>query len=164
MGLRVEANLFAPSTEQYAGQGQPHHSPADITRSAQRLEALGFDGVTAPEAGHDPFLPLGIAASCTARVQLGTNVAVAFPRSPMVTAQCAWDLQQYSNGRFNLGLGSQVKAHNERRYSTAWPSGRGHQKSGPIRRRRSGETAIKQQRSNSGQTAVSQWRKTVVNQ
>lgn len=125
MGLRVEANLFAPSTEQYAGQGQPHHSPADITRSAQRLEALGFDGVTAPEAGHDPFLPLGIAASCTARVQLGTNVAVAFPRSPMVTAQCAWDLQQYSNGRFNLGLGSQVKAHNERRYSTAWPSGPG---------------------------------------
>ena len=125
MGLRVESNLFAPDSEQYAGHGQLHTSPAQILDTARRLEALGFDGVSAPEAGHDPFLPLAIAASCTDRVKLGTNVAVAFPRSPMVTAQCAWDLQQYSKGRFNLGLGSQVKAHNERRYSTPWPVGPG---------------------------------------
>ncbi|HVN43439.1 MAG TPA: TIGR03617 family F420-dependent LLM class oxidoreductase [Steroidobacteraceae bacterium] len=125
MGLRVEANLLAIDTEQYAGKGQARVAPAQIIDSARRLEALGFNGVSAPEAGHDPFLPLAIAASCTERVKLGTNVAVAFPRSPMVTAQCAWDLQQYSNGRFNLGLGSQVKAHNERRYSTPWPGGPG---------------------------------------
>jgi len=125
MGLRVEANLLAIDTEQYAGQGQPQVTPAQIADTARRLESLGFDGVAAPETGHDPFLPLAIAASCTERVRLGTNVAVAFPRSPMVTAQCAWDLQQFSKGRFNLGLGSQVKAHNERRYSTPWPSGPG---------------------------------------
>jgi probable F420-dependent oxidoreductase len=125
MGLRVETNLVTTNSEQYAGQGQPQITPSQIMDSARRLEALGFDGVSAPEAGHDPFLPLAIAASCTDRVKLGTNVAVAFPRSPMVTAQCAWDLQQYSRGRFNLGLGSQVKAHNERRYGTPWPTGPG---------------------------------------
>ena len=125
MGLRVETNLVAIDNEQYAGQGQPPVTPAQITANARRLEALGFDGVSSPEAGHDPFLPLAIAAACTDRIKLGTNVAVAFPRSPMVTAQCAWDLQQYSNGRFSLGLGSQVKAHNERRYGTPWPTGPG---------------------------------------
>lgn len=125
MGLRVEANLVAVESAQYAGQGQARITPAQIVASARRLEALGFDNVSAPEAGHDPFLPLAIAAACTGRVRLATNVAVAFPRSPMVTAQCAWDLQQLSNGRFSLGLGSQVKAHNERRYGTPWPSGPG---------------------------------------
>jgi probable F420-dependent oxidoreductase len=125
MAFRVEANLLDMDTGQYAGQGQAPVTAAQAVASARRLEALGFDGVSAPEAGHDPFLPLAIAATCTERVTLGTNVAVAFPRSPMVTAQCAWDLQQYSKGRFNLGLGSQVKAHNERRYGTPWPSGPG---------------------------------------
>jgi probable F420-dependent oxidoreductase len=125
MGLRVETNLVSIGSEQYAGQGQPQVTPAHVTESARRLEALGFDGISSPEVGHDPFLPLAIAASCTDRIALGTNVAVAFPRSPMVTAQCAWDLQQYSAGRFNLGLGSQVKAHNERRYGTPWPAAPG---------------------------------------
>ncbi len=125
MGLRVEANLFDLDSAQYAGQGQPRATPAQVIAAARRLEALGFDGISAPEAGHDPFLPLAMAATCTDRVRLGTNVAVAFPRSPMVTAQCAWDLQQYSGGRFNLGLGSQVKAHNERRYSTPWTAAPG---------------------------------------
>jgi probable F420-dependent oxidoreductase len=98
---------------------------ADLAESSRQIESLGFDGICAPESGHDAFLPLMIAAEHTRRVRLGTNVAVAFPRSPMVTAQMAWDLQTYSNGRFNLGLGSQVKGHNERRYSTPWPSGPG---------------------------------------
>lgn len=78
-----------------------------------------------PEAGHDPFLPLAIAAEHTQRVQLATNVAIAFPRSPMVTAQAAWDLQSLSHGRFSLGLVLRLKGHNERRYSTPWTSAPG---------------------------------------
>jgi len=76
--------------------------------------------VTAPEAGHDPFLPLAIAAEHTSRVGLATNVAIAFPRSPMATAQVAWDLQHLSGGRFSIGLGTQVKPHVERRYAATW--------------------------------------------
>ena len=75
---------------------------------AQRAEALGYDGVITPETGRDPFFPLLIAGEHTERITLGTAVAIAFPRSPMVTAQIAWDLQKYTNGRFNLGLGTQV--------------------------------------------------------
>lgn len=92
----------------------------DIAASAQRAESLGFDGLTTAETGRDPFFPLLIAAEHTQRVSLGTAVAIAFPRSPMVTAQIAWDLQHFSGGRFQLGLGTQVKGHNERRYSTPW--------------------------------------------
>ncbi len=93
---------------------------AEIAQSAQRAEALGFDGVVTPETGHDPFFPLLIAAEHTRRITLGTGVAIAFPRSPFVMAQIAWDLQHFSGGRFLLGLGTQVKGHNERRYSTPW--------------------------------------------
>jgi probable F420-dependent oxidoreductase len=75
-----------------------------------------------PEAGHDPFLPVMVLAEHTRRVSIATGIAVAFPRSPMVTAQLAWDLQRFAGGRFVLGLGTQVKAHNTRRYSTPWPS------------------------------------------
>jgi probable F420-dependent oxidoreductase len=89
---------------------------------ARRLEEIGYDSVVTPEAGHDPFLPLMTVAEHTQRMKFGTAVAIAFPRSPMVTAQLAWDLQRFSGGRFILGLGTQVKGHNERRYSTAWPS------------------------------------------
>jgi probable F420-dependent oxidoreductase len=66
-----------------------------------------------------------IAAEHTNNLVLGTNVAIAFPRSPMVTAQIAWDLQRFSGGRFRLGLGTQVKGHNERRYSTPWTAAPG---------------------------------------
>jgi probable F420-dependent oxidoreductase len=68
---------------------------------------------------------LAIAAGTTNRVQLGTNVAIAFPRAPMVTAQLAWDLQEYSEGRFNLGLGTQVKGHNVLRYASPWTAAPG---------------------------------------
>jgi probable F420-dependent oxidoreductase len=118
--MRVETVMLAPTTEQYAGDGQKQASIADIAAAAKRMEELGFDGVTAPEAGHDPYLPLAIAAEHTSRVQLATNVAIAFPRSPMVTAQLAWDLQSFSGGRFAVGLGTQVKPHNERRYASPW--------------------------------------------
>ncbi|MGD9598808.1 MAG: TIGR03617 family F420-dependent LLM class oxidoreductase [Steroidobacteraceae bacterium] len=120
MALRVEATLFGPDTQQYAAQGQERITIEQIAQRAKLLEDLGFDGVTTAEAGHDAFLPLMIAAANTKKITVGTNVAVSFPRSPMVTAQMAWDLQHFSGGRFNLGLGTQVKGHNERRYSTPW--------------------------------------------
>ncbi len=122
MTLRVETVMLGPEKSQYAGVGQVNKGIQLIAESAKTLEDVGFDGVTTPEAGHDPFLPLMIAAEHTQRVRLGTNIAVAFPRSPMITAQIAWDLQNYSGGRFALGLGTQVKGHNERRYCTPWPS------------------------------------------
>ncbi|MFQ5471274.1 MAG: TIGR03617 family F420-dependent LLM class oxidoreductase [Dehalococcoidia bacterium] len=125
MGMRVETVMLGPDTDQYAGRGQRSTSIGRIAAAARRVESLGFDGTTAPEAGHDPFLPLAIAAEHTDRVALGTNVAVAFPRSPMATAQVAWDLQALSNGRFNLGLGTQVKAHNVRRYAVPWTAAPG---------------------------------------
>lgn len=118
--MKVETVMMAPDTDQYAGGGQARTGVAAIAAAARKAEALGFDGVTMPEAGHDPFLPLAIAAEHTERVALGTNVAIAFPRSPMVTAQLAWDLQQLSGGRFRLGLGTQVRGHVERRYASSW--------------------------------------------
>ena len=84
---------------------------------AQRLEHMGFDGLWSNETSHDPFLSAGIAALHTKRVHLGTNIAIAFARAPWVTAQIAWDLQAFSGGRFGLGLGTQVRAHVERRFS-----------------------------------------------
>ena len=120
MALRVETVMLGPETEQYAGQGQEPLSVKKVAESASRLEALGFDCATTPEAGHDPYLPLAIAAEHTEEIGLGTNVAIAFPRSPMVTAQIAWDLQALSDGRFRLGLGTQVKPHVVRRYAADW--------------------------------------------
>ena len=91
-----------------------------VAKLARDAEASGYDGLWTAEAGHDPYLACAIAATSTERVAIGTNIAVAFPRSPLVHAQIAWDLQAASRGRFILGLGTQVKGHNERRYSTAW--------------------------------------------
>ncbi len=120
--FQVETLLMAPGLEQYTGGTAGPIALEGIGRAAAKIEEMGFDGVTTPEAGHDPFLPLTIAAEHTGKILLGTNVAIAFPRSPMVSAQIAWDLQSYSGGRFRMGLGTQVKGHNERRYSTPWPS------------------------------------------
>jgi probable F420-dependent oxidoreductase len=92
----------------------------DVTRLAAQAEKLGYDGIWTAEAGHDPYLPCAVAAAATEHATIGTNIAVAFPRSPLVHAQIAWDLQAASRGRFILGLGTQVKGHNERRYSTPW--------------------------------------------
>jgi probable F420-dependent oxidoreductase len=92
----------------------------ELPRYARAAEALGFDGLWTAETSHDPYLPLAIAAEHTERIELGTSIAVAFPRSPLVHAQVAWDLQAQSNGRFILGLGTQVKGHNERRFGVTW--------------------------------------------
>ena len=91
-----------------------------IGAEARRLEALGVDAVFVGETQHNPFLPLTLVAEHTRRLTLGTSVAIAFPRVPHVTANIAWDLARYSGGRFVLGLGTQVKAHNERRFSVPW--------------------------------------------
>jgi probable F420-dependent oxidoreductase len=88
-----------------------------IAQEAQRFERMGFDGVWTFEAAHDPFLPLALAATATERLHIGTNISVAFGRSPFAIAQVAWDLQKGSGGRFHLGLGTQVRAHVERRFS-----------------------------------------------
>jgi len=92
----------------------------EIPAYARRAEELGVGALWSAETKHDPFLPLAVAAANTSRIQLGTAIAVAFPRSPMILAHTAWDLQKASGGRFVLGLGTQVKAHNLRRFSVAW--------------------------------------------
>jgi len=97
-------------------------SIAKVAETARAAERLGFDGLMTAETSHDPFLPLMVAAEHTERIELGTSIAVAFPRSPMITAHTAWDLQDYSKGRFLLGVGTQVKGHNEKRFSVPWVS------------------------------------------
>jgi probable F420-dependent oxidoreductase len=92
----------------------------DVPVTARDLEARGYAGVWASEAGHDPFLPLLSAGQATTRLQVGTAIAVAFARSPMTLAMTAHDLQRYTRGRFLLGLGSQVRAHVERRFGMPW--------------------------------------------
>jgi probable F420-dependent oxidoreductase len=87
---------------------------------AAELEEERFSGVWSAEAGTDPFLPLAVAASTTAHLALGTNIVVAFGRSPMTVAASANDLQRASGGRMMVGLGSQIRPHIERRYSMPW--------------------------------------------
>jgi probable F420-dependent oxidoreductase len=88
--------------------------------SAQEAEAAGYDGAWVAETAHDPFMPLAIAAEHTQQLELGTSIAVAFARNPMNLAHIGWDLQAYSNGRFILGLGSQIKPHITKRFSMEW--------------------------------------------
>jgi probable F420-dependent oxidoreductase len=92
----------------------------DIAIRARELEEIGYDGLITAETASDPFLPLVIAAEHTKRIELGTGIAVAFARTPMLTAYTANDLQRHSKGRFFLGLGSQIKPHIERRFSMPW--------------------------------------------
>lgn len=97
-------------------QPKLEHMPAH----AAAAEALGFDGFWVAETNSDPFLNLTLAAEHSERLELGTAIAVAFPRSPAVLAYTAWDLQRFSRGRFILGLGPQVKAHNVLRFGVKW--------------------------------------------
>ena len=94
----------------------------DIGPLARTVEDLGFDALWGLENQHEPFMPLAVAATATSKIQLGTAIALAFTRSPMTLAYTAWDLQAGSQGRFILGLGTQVKGHNERRFSVKWQS------------------------------------------
>lgn len=92
----------------------------DVADLAVRAEDRGFDAVWSHEIDGDAFLPLALAAEHTDRIELGTRIALSFTRSPMVLAYLAWDLARYADGRFILGLGTQVKGHNERRFSVDW--------------------------------------------
>jgi probable F420-dependent oxidoreductase len=105
--MRIDGTLMAPDLRQ-AGT------------AARELEEMGYDGVLSAETSHDPFFPLVLAAEHTDRIELGTGIAVAFARNPMILANIGYDLQTYSQGRFILGLGSQVKAHIEKRFSMPW--------------------------------------------
>ena len=101
--MKVDAGLNAPLAE--AG------------RAAADLEAAGYSGAWTAETSHDPFLPLAVAADRTETIELGTSIAVAFARNPMLLANLGWDLQTMSSGRFILGLGSQIKPHITKRFS-----------------------------------------------
>ena len=92
-----------------------------VAEIAQAAEKIGFDALWCPETSHDPFLPGVLIAEHTHRLRFGTAIAVSFARSPTTLAYTAWDLAQYSQGRFWLGLGTQVKAHIERRFGMPWP-------------------------------------------
>jgi len=94
---------------------------SDVASVAKAAEAVGFDAIWTQETQHDPFLPHALIAEHTNRILSGTGIAVSFGRSPTTIAYCAWDLAAQSRGRFILGLGTQVKAHIERRFGLEWP-------------------------------------------
>ena len=87
---------------------------------ARELEEAGYSGAWTAETAHDPFFPLLMGAEHTSTLELGTSIAVAFARNPMTLANIGWDLQAYSQGRFILGLGSQIKPHITKRFSMEW--------------------------------------------
>jgi len=107
--LKLDALVFPGSLKSFA-------------ETARYFEELGFDALWTLETRRNPFFPLILSAEHTRTMKLGTSIAVAFPRSPMVLAHIAWDLQEFSGGRFILGLGTQVRGHIERRFSATWDS------------------------------------------
>src|SRR6202022_384034 len=98
----------------------PQDDLRQVRAMARAIEAEGYDGVVAMENKHDPFLALSVAGTATERIELHTGVAIAFARTPMAVANVGWDLAGAPGGRFVVGLGSQVRAHNERRFSVPW--------------------------------------------
>lgn len=110
---------------------------ASVPDAARAMEAHGYDGAFTFEGPHDRFLPLVLAADVTERLELTTAAAIAFARNPLTLAHQAWDLQALSGGRFHLGLGSQVRAHVERRFSMPWST--------PARRMRELVLAVRRQ-------------------
>ena len=93
-----------------------------VASEAAWAEKMGYDSISSNETDHDSFLPLVLAATSTSHIKLQTHVAIAFPRSPMTMAYTAHDLHVLSSGRLRLGIGTQVKGHIERRFSTTWNS------------------------------------------
>jgi probable F420-dependent oxidoreductase len=102
------------------------HDLTSIPTVVHAAERVGFAGIWTAETSHDPFLPLVLAAEHSQKLTLGTAIATSFSRSPAILAYTAWDLARYTHGRFILGLGTQVKAHNERRFGVTWeqPAGK----------------------------------------
>jgi probable F420-dependent oxidoreductase len=99
---------------------QLQHGIGATKDDAAALEAAGYDGIWNGETSHDPFLQLLQVAEVTERVTIGTSIAIAFGRTPMTLAHTAYDMASYCEGRFVLGLGSQIKPHIERRFSMPW--------------------------------------------
>src|SRR5438046_3040034 len=91
-----------------------------VPAAARAAEAERYDGIISMENKHDPFLALAVAGAATERIELHTGVAISFARTPMAVAQVGWDLAGSTGGRFVIGLGSQVRGHNERRFSVPW--------------------------------------------
>ncbi len=98
----------------------PPGPPQTADEAAREAVELGYDGFFSAETQYDPFLPLLMAAASAPGLEIGTAIAVAFARSPMVTAMTSWDLARASGGRFILGLGTQVRAHIVRRFGAIW--------------------------------------------
>ena len=98
----------------------PQHDLRLVPEAARQAEAQGYDGIISMENQHEPFLALAVAGAATERIELHTGVAIAFARTPMAVAEVGWDLAGSTGGRFVVGLGSQVRAHNERRFSAPW--------------------------------------------
>jgi probable F420-dependent oxidoreductase len=98
----------------------PTQDPRRAPELFAELERIGYDTAFSFESKHDPFLPLALAAQTTKSIRLGTAVAIGFARNPMVLANIGYDLQLVTEGRFVLGLGSQVRPHIERRFSETW--------------------------------------------
>ena len=93
--MKIDASLLASNL-------------SDVPALTKHAERLGFDGIWTAETAYDPFLPLVLAAEHSQRLTLGTGIALAFPRSPTILAQLAWDLARFSRGRFILGLGTHI--------------------------------------------------------
>jgi probable F420-dependent oxidoreductase len=98
----------------------PQEDLRRVPGAARAAEAEGYDGIATMENKHEPFLALAVAGAATERIELHTSVAIAFARTPMAVAEIGWDLAGSTGGRFVVGLGSQVRAHNERRFSAPW--------------------------------------------
>ena len=94
--------------------------PGSVGEQAKAAEAAGYDIIGCGELSHDSIVTMTVAAAATSKIGIQTSVTIAFPRSPFVLAMQAWDIQQLSNGRFTIGLGSQVKGHNVRRFGGTW--------------------------------------------
>lgn len=118
----------------YAGM-DPRLPLRDVPAHAQRIESLGYDGLHVAETIHDPFLVSLVALQSTQRLVVRTSVALALVRSPMAVAYTAWDLAETSGGRFQLGLGTQIRPHIERRFGAAFddPVGRLRDHIGAVR-------------------------------
>jgi probable F420-dependent oxidoreductase len=98
----------------------PQEDLRQVAAAARAVEAEGYDGIVSMENKHEPFLALAVAGVATERIELHNGVAIAFARTPMAVAEAGWDLAGATGGRFIVGLGSQVRAHNERRFSVPW--------------------------------------------
>ncbi len=118
--MRVETQLPLGKVDPGIRAGEVRLDVTTVGEQALVAEELGYDGIALTETKDDPFVTLGLAAAATTRIGVVSAVAIAFPRSPTVTAMSAWTLARLSGGRFTLGLGTQVKGHIERRYGMAW--------------------------------------------